>query len=248
MTASRRRTRCSSSRRLQVVRPRRGPALRQPARRGGLHPRPRGRERRRQVHAGQGRGRGPPPRRGQLRLGGEAVDFASTAESKDAGIAVIYQEPTLFPDLSVTENIFMGRQPLAAGRRIDRPAMYAEAERPLRAARCGHRPAPPGRGPLHRRPADHRDRQGHLARRPAAGHGRADRRAERRRGVPAFAVARSLRDEGRALVFISHRFDEVFDLSDTVTVMRDGSYIDTETITETTESPGRGQDGRPRGR
>ena len=43
-----------------------------------------------------------------------------------------------------------------------------------------------------------------------------------------FAVARSLRDEGRALVFISHRFDEVFALCDTVTVMRDGAYVATE--------------------
>src|SRR3954452_13958300 len=65
---------------------------------------------------------------GELTLGGESVDFGSTAESKAAGVAVIYQEPTLFPDLSVTENIFMGRQPLTTGRRIDRAAMYAEAE------------------------------------------------------------------------------------------------------------------------
>ena len=51
-----------------------------------------------------------------------------------------------------------------------------------------------------------------------------------------FAVARSLRDEGRALVFISHRFDEVFDLCDTVSVMRDGAYIATVPTAETTES------------
>ena len=49
-----------------------------------------------------------------------------------------------------------------------------------------------------------------------------------------FAVARSLRDEGRALVFISHRFDEVFALCDTVTVMRDGTYVSTDAIAETT--------------
>jgi len=49
-----------------------------------------------------------------------------------------------------------------------------------------------------------------------------------------FAVARSLRDEGRAVLFISHRFDEVFALCDTVTVMRDGSYISTTAIADTT--------------
>src|ERR1044072_259267 len=62
---------------------------------------------------------------GVFRLHGEGVDFHSTAESKAAGVAVIYQEPTLFPDLSVTENLFMGRQPLGRGRRIDRAATYA---------------------------------------------------------------------------------------------------------------------------
>jgi rhamnose transport system ATP-binding protein len=64
---------------------------------------------------------------GELLLDGESVDFTSTAQAKDAGIAVIYQEPTLFPDLSVTENIFMGRQPRGALGVIDRRAMKAEA-------------------------------------------------------------------------------------------------------------------------
>jgi rhamnose transport system ATP-binding protein len=57
---------------------------------------------------------------------GEPVDFKTTAEAKAAGIAVIYQEPTLFPDLSVTENVFMGRQPVGRFRRIDRKAMRTE--------------------------------------------------------------------------------------------------------------------------
>ncbi|TPX01089.1 ATP-binding cassette domain-containing protein, partial [Schumannella luteola] len=64
---------------------------------------------------------------GEFTLDGASVDFTSTAQAKDAGIAVIYQEPTLFPDLSVTENIFMGRQPRGALGVIDRRAMKAEA-------------------------------------------------------------------------------------------------------------------------
>jgi rhamnose transport system ATP-binding protein len=164
---------------------------------------------------------------GTFLLDGEPADFGSTAESKTAGVAVIYQEPTLFPDLSVTENIFMGRQILGRGRRIDKAAMYAEADRLFK-----------GLG-VHIDP-----------RRPALGLSIADQQVVEiakaisleakvlimdeptaaLSGVEVerlFAVARRLRDEGRAIVFISHRFDEVFELCDTVTVMRDGAYITT---------------------
>ncbi len=170
---------------------------------------------------------------GEVRFLGAPVDFASTAESKAAGIAVIYQEPTLFPDLSVTENIFMGRQPLGRWRRIDRRAMYAEAER------------------LFRRLGVHID-----PRRPARGLSIADQQlieiakaisldaallimdepTAALSGVEVerlFAVARGLRDEGRGLVFVSHRFDEVFALCDTVTVMRDGEHVSTGAIADT---------------
>jgi rhamnose transport system ATP-binding protein len=170
---------------------------------------------------------------GEMLLDGRSIDFGSTAEAKDAGIAVIYQEPTLFPHLSVTENIFMGRQPLGAGRRVDRAKMYAEAEA------------------LFKRLGVHID-----PRRPALGLSIADQQiieiakaisldarvlimdepTAALSGVEVerlFAVARSLRDQGRALIFISHRFDEVFALCDTVTVMRDGEYIATKSVDET---------------
>src|SRR6266568_780405 len=67
------------------------------------------------------------PDEGELLMDGAPVTLHSPAAARDAGIAVIYQEPTLFPDLTVAENIFMGRQPLRAGRRIDRRQMRAEA-------------------------------------------------------------------------------------------------------------------------
>ncbi len=177
---------------------------------------------------------------GDFLLGGEPVDFGSTAESKDAGIAVIYQEPTLFPDLSVTENIFMGRMPVKNNRRIGGQINRAGMHRETNA--------------LFQRLGVHID-----PRRPALGLSIADQQIiEIAKAISLdarllvmdeptaalsgnevarlFAVARSLRDEGRALVFISHRFDEVFALCDHVTVMRDGSYISTDRVADTTES------------
>ncbi len=172
---------------------------------------------------------------GSFRFAGAPVDFRSTAESKHAGIAVIYQEPTLFPDLSVVENIFMGRQPTTRTGGIDRRAMVTEAER------------------IFRRLGVHIDPQ-----RPAEGLSIADQQlieitkaisldaklmimdepTAALSGVEVdrlFTVARSLRDEGRGLVFISHRFDEVFALCDEITVMRDGRYVSTDKTTSVTE-------------
>src|SRR5215468_8265994 len=67
------------------------------------------------------------PDSGTLEVAGQQVTLHGPAAARAAGIAVIYQEPTLFPDLSVAENMFIGRQPLRGGRRIDRRAMLAEA-------------------------------------------------------------------------------------------------------------------------
>ena len=59
------------------------------------------------------------PESGRLLIDGEPVVFNGPAASRAAGVSIIYQEPTLFPDLTVAENIFMGRQPLRWLRRID---------------------------------------------------------------------------------------------------------------------------------
>jgi rhamnose transport system ATP-binding protein len=170
---------------------------------------------------------------GVFRFRGEDVDFGSTAESKAAGIAVIYQEPTLFPDLSVTENIFMGRQPRGRGRRIDRAGMYEEAEGLFRRLGVAIDPRREARGLSI---ADQQIIEIAKAISLDASLLVMDEPTAALSGVEVerlFAVARSLRDEGRALVFISHRFDEVFELCDTVSVMRDGDYIDTRTIADT---------------
>lgn len=170
---------------------------------------------------------------GEMRLAGETVDFASTAEAKAAGIAVIYQEPTLFPDLSVTENIFMGRQPLGRFRRIDRARMREEVTGLFK--RLGVR-IDPDRVAAGLSIADQQMIEIAKALSLDARVLVMDEPTAALSGVEVerlFQVARSLRDEGRALVFISHRFDEVFSLCDKITVMRDGSYISTEIAADT---------------
>ncbi len=171
---------------------------------------------------------------GDLRLRGEDVDFTSTAQSKAAGIAVIYQEPTLFPDLTVTENIFMGRQPTGRFGRIDRKAMRHEAEALFQRLGVKIDPERPAEG------LSIADQQVIEIAKAVSLDARVlimDEPTAALSGVEVdrlFAVARSLRDEGRALLFISHRFDEIFALCDTVTVMRDGAYVATTPIAETT--------------
>nr|WP_113719467.1 sugar ABC transporter ATP-binding protein [Arthrobacter dokdonellae] len=166
---------------------------------------------------------------------GEPVDFTSTAAAKQSGIAVIYQEPTLFPDLSVTENIFMGRQPTDRMGRIDRRAMRAEAMEIFGRLSVSIDPDRLAEGLsiadqqiIEIAKAISLDARLLVMDEPTAALSGLE--VER-----LFAVARSLRDEGRGLVFISHRFEEVFALCDMVTVMRDGAFISSDAIGEVTE-------------
>ncbi|MFE5309145.1 sugar ABC transporter ATP-binding protein [Isoptericola sp. NPDC056573] len=171
---------------------------------------------------------------GTFRLHGHDVDFTTTAEARAAGVAVIYQEPTLFPDLSVMENIFMGRHPLRTGRRVDRRAMRDDAAALFARLGVSLDPLRPAEGLsiadqqiIEIAKAISLDASVLVMDEPTAalsGH-------EVRR---LFQVARGLRDEGRALVFISHRLDEVFDLCDAVTVLRDGEYVATAAVDATT--------------
>ncbi|HZE40127.1 MAG TPA: sugar ABC transporter ATP-binding protein [Stackebrandtia sp.] len=174
--------------------------------------------------------------RGTLTVDGDSVDFGSAARAKDAGIAVIYQEPTLFGDLSVMENIFMGRQPVTRLRRLDRAAMRRDARALFR--RLGVA-MDPDRPTLGLSIADQQILEIAKAISMEAKLLVMDEPTAALSGIEVdrlFAIARALRDEGRGLVFISHRFDEIFDLCDRVTVMRDGSYVSTHRTDEVTSA------------
>jgi rhamnose transport system ATP-binding protein len=171
---------------------------------------------------------------GSMEIDGQVVNFRTTAEAKAAGIAVIYQEPTLFPDLSVTENVFMGRQPMGRFRRIDRAAMRAEVVRLLDG--LGVRIDPD-------RPADGlsiADQQIIEIAKALTLEAKVIVMDEPTAALSAAEVARlfrvveALRQDGAAILFISHRLDEVFSICQRVTVMRDGRWVLTSATEELT--------------
>jgi rhamnose transport system ATP-binding protein len=174
------------------------------------------------------------PDAGTIALDGTPISFGGPADARVAGIAVIYQEPTHFADLSVAENIFVGRQPLRGGRRIDNRVMRSRAEELF--ARLGVHldPDRPARG------LSIADQQLVEIAKALSFEARIlvmDEPTAALSGVEVerlFTVARSLRDAGTAVLFISHRFDEVFALCQRVTVMRDGGWVSTDPVADLT--------------
>ena len=171
---------------------------------------------------------------GRLRVNGADADFAGPADAKAAGIAVIYQEPTLFPDLSVAENIAMGNQPLTRLRQIDRKAMNANAAKLFTRLGVHIDPARPARG------LSIADQQLVEIAKALSSEARIlimDEPTAALSGVEVerlFAVVRSLRDEGAAIMFISHRFEEITALCQRITIMRDGKHVCTEAVADLT--------------
>ncbi|NIH81441.1 sugar ABC transporter ATP-binding protein [Amycolatopsis viridis] len=174
------------------------------------------------------------PDTGSLLVDGQPVEFSSPADAKAAGIAVIYQEPTLFPDLTVEENIVMGRHPRKRLGMIDRGSIRAEAEKLF--ARLGVRidPGRPARGLsiadqqiVEIAKALSADARVLIMDEPTAALSLVE--VER-----LFSVARTLRDEGAAIMFISHRFEEITELCQRVTIMRDGRHVSTDPLDQLT--------------
>jgi rhamnose transport system ATP-binding protein len=171
---------------------------------------------------------------GEFLLDGKSVDFRSTADAKHHGIAVIYQEPTLFADLTVAENIFVGRQPYTRFGTVNRAEMR-RATRELTERLGVH--IDPDRDARGLSIADQQILEIAKAISLNAKVVIMDEPTAALSGVEVerlMGIARQLRDEGKGIIFISHRFDEVFELCDTVTVMRDGQFIATNPITDVT--------------
>jgi erythritol transport system ATP-binding protein len=165
------------------------------------------------------------PTRGRLLLDGRPVRFDSPRAAAAAGIAIIHQELSLFPNLTVAENVFAGREPLRFGLATDR----ARAERETRAvlerleqpidpgARCGALPLGQQQVVEIAR-ALAQEARVLIMDEPTSALSAAETAA-------LFRLIRELRARGTAVVYISHRLEELMEIGDRLTVLRDGRRV-----------------------
>ena len=174
------------------------------------------------------------PNSGQLLIDGEEAIFDNAKQSQEAGIAIIFQEPTLFPDLSVAENIFVGVQPLKRFRRIDGRRMRREAATLFEQLGVGLDPDRLARG------LSIADQQLVEIAKALTTNARVIVMDEPTAALAMneveqlFRIVETLRARGNAVLFISHRLDEIFAICQRVTVMRDGRHVWTKPIEELT--------------
>lgn len=164
---------------------------------------------------------------GTVTLNGKEFEQGSTRSSREQGIAVIYQEPSLFPDLTLAENVFVGRQ-LQKGKTVDWAGMENESKMLFEQLGVKLDPNIRARGLSI---ADQQiveiakalSTQANVIVMDEPTAALSSKEVER-----LFKVARNLEAQGCAVVFVSHRLDEVFALCSRITVMRDGATVGTD--------------------
>lgn len=174
------------------------------------------------------------PTEGQLLMAGQPVEFHTVALAEQAGIVLVHQEILLAPDLSVAENLFLGRE-LARGIMVDDKAMNQRAAEVLASigAHC-HPRERVGSLPLAQRQlvqiarALLEPRKVVIFDEPTAVLANDEVAA-------LLSVVQGLRSRGVAVLYISHRLEEVEALADRITVLRDGKMIGTWPATELTQ-------------
>ena len=172
------------------------------------------------------------PEEGRLLIDGEPQRIGDPQTAHRLGIVAMYQEPTVFPDLTVAENVFAGRQPRGSLHAVDWGAMRSEAMRILDELGAEFGPDTPvlGLGVADRQLLEIAKALSSSARvlimdEPTAA--LSPNEVEK-----LFATVRGLRERGVAVVYISHRLEEVAAIADVVTVLRDGRHIETKPVAE----------------
>jgi monosaccharide-transporting ATPase len=161
---------------------------------------------------------------GTITVAGEPRVFSGTADAQSAGISTVYQEVNLCTNLSVGENVMLGHEPRAFGR-IDWKAAHREAARHLdnlglhidtRSALSSHSIAIQQLVAISR--AMVLDAKVLILDEPTSS-------LDRGEVEQLFAIMRELRDRGVAILFVSHFLDQVYEVSDRITILRNGKLV-----------------------
>ena len=176
------------------------------------------------------------PNGGTITLAGQALSNLTPSSARELGIACIYQQPALFPDLTVAENLSLRLDPASARRRIDWRARRARARDLL--ARIGAAIDPDAEV----RSLSMPEQQlveiacalGSGARIVIMDEPTASLTQKEQHLL--FAVVRDLRKNGVGVIYISHRLEEIFALADRVTVLRDGQSVGTHAVGDINEA------------
>ncbi|HEX9439187.1 MAG TPA: sugar ABC transporter ATP-binding protein, partial [Roseiflexaceae bacterium] len=176
------------------------------------------------------------PDSGTILFDDKPVEIGGTSQSQNLGIAAIYQELSLYPELTIAENIFMGHQPRMRFGLIDWQTMQQRA-----------------RELLHELDADDLDPLQKVSGLSVGNQQRVEiakalsqsarvlimdeptAALTQRDADRLFAIVRRLRERGVAVIYISHRLEEVFLLADRVTVLRDGQVVGTQPVGATSQ-------------
>ncbi|MBN9657414.1 MAG: sugar ABC transporter ATP-binding protein [Acidobacteria bacterium] len=174
------------------------------------------------------------PDAGTLEWQGRPVSFANPAESQHAGVAMVHQESLLAPHLTVAENIYLGREPAAPFGLVHRRRTLEDARRlieqhhfPLQADWVVQRLGPAGRQLVEILRAIAHGSSLLIFDEPTSSLSDAESRE-------VFRIVRAMRDRGTSIIYITHRMEELRELGDRVTVLRDGETVFTAGMGETT--------------
>jgi ribose transport system ATP-binding protein len=175
-----------------------------------------------------------PPDEGEILLAGQQLSFRNPRDAQEAGIAIIFQELNLVPDLSVAENIFLGREPLTSLGLIDYRKMHRDSQALLTQLELDVDPRTPvarlrvgGQQVVEIAKAISFDSRVIIMDEPTSA-------ITDQEGDSLFRLIGRLKQRGVGIIYITHKLDELRRIADDITVLRDGRFIGTEHFEDVT--------------
>lgn len=175
------------------------------------------------------------PDSGKIYLDGKLIDLKNTFIAQQNGIAAIYQEPTIFPDLNIAENVFMGHHICSTvTKRINWGKIYKETEKLLENLEVDLKPRTKVRSLSAAQQQMVEIVKALSLKSKILIMDEPTSALTMREVKDLFNIIKRLKRSGTSIIFISHRIEEAIEVADRVTVLRDGRYIGTRNVSKTT--------------